>query len=180
MLKFSDGHLYGLYKNSNGIAWFGSLSYIHAGLEHIPMTIGNERLMLEFVMPTHLIDATSAPRYIITGINKHYLLRRNYREIKLYRVNKYGVMEIIRDEDSLLFQPELSPAFVSLVQKAVCYYATLTPETNQFIFEAQGKYSLLIAKSLTRIDSELQCKFNINPIEELRPPFFGFELESIK
>lgn len=180
MFKLSDGHLHGLYKKSHGVSWYGSLSYIQAGVEHIPMTIGNERLMLEFVIPKHLTDVSFDPKYIITGLNEHYLLRRNFRELKIYRVNEYGVMEIVTDDDSILSEPELAPIFITLIQHAVCHFVSLTPGTSQFIYESRGRYSLMMAKSLTRIPSELQLKFTVSPIEELKPPFFGFELETIK
>lgn len=180
MLTLTDGHLHALYKDAHGTAWHGSLIYMQAGAEHIPMTIGNERLMLEFVIPKYLTDNANEPKYLITGLNKHYLLRRNYRELKIYRVNEYGVVEVVLDDDSLLSGAEMAPAFSTLVQKAVCYYVSLTPDTRQFIFQARGKYSLLMATSLISIDSDLKSQFTIKLIDELSPPFFGFELEMFK
>lgn len=180
MLTLTDGHLHALYKDSHGTAWHGSLIYMKTGAEHIPMTIGNERLMLEFVIPKHLTDNTYEPKYLITGLNQHYLLRRNYRELKIYRVNEYGVMEVVTDGDSLLSGAEMAPGFITLVKNAVCYYVSLTPETRQFIFQARGKHSLLMASSLTSIDPELKSQFIIKLIDEISPPFFGFELEMIK
>jgi hypothetical protein len=180
MLILSDGHLHALYKDAHGTAWHGSLIYMKAGAEHIPLKIGNERLMLEFVMPKHFTDATFQPKYIITGLNRHYLLRRNYREIRIHLVNEYGVMEPVREEHSFLSHPELAPIFVTLIQNAICYYASLTPETRQFIYEARGKNSLLMKNALSRISDELQNQFTIKIIDELTPPFFGFELDAIK
>lgn len=179
MLTLTEGHLHALYKNAYGTAWYGSLICMETGAEHIPMMLGDERLILEFVIPKHLTDNANEPKYLITGINKHYLLRRNYRELKIYRVNEYGVMEVVMDDDSLLSGAEMAPVFVTLVQKSVCYYVSLTPDTRQFIFQARGKYSLLMATSLTSIDPVLKSKFTIKVIDELSPPFFGFELEMV-
>lgn len=177
MMTLTDGHLHALYKDAHGTAWHGSLIYMKAGAEHIPMKIGDERIMLEFVIPEHITDITQEPRHLITGLNKHYLLRRNYRELRIYRVNEYGVMEVVMEDDYLLSGAEKTPVFVTLVQNAVCYYVSLTPETSQFIFQARGKYSLLMATSLTSIAPELKSQFKIKLINELSPPFFGFELE---
>lgn len=180
MLALSDGHLHALYKDAHGAAWHGSLIYIKAGAEHIPLKIGNARLMLEFVIPEHFTDATLQPKYIITGLNKHYLLRRNYRELKIHLVNEHGVMESVREEHSYLSRPELAPIFVTLIQNSICYYVSITPDTRQFIYEARGKNSLLMKKALTHISDELQNKLTIKLIDELTPPFFGFELDLIK
>ncbi|WP_253379095.1 hypothetical protein [unidentified bacterial endosymbiont] len=180
MLTLTDGHLHALYKDAEGFSWFGSLIYMKAGAEHIPMTIGNERIMLEFVIPEHLTNNNYEPKYLITGLNEHYLLRRSYRELRIYRVNEYGVMDFVIDDDSLLTNPEMAPGFISLIQNAVCYYVSISPETRQFIFQARGVFSMLMMSLLTNIDPELKSRFIIKIIDELSPPFFGFEIEMNK
>lgn len=180
MLTLTDGHLHALYKDAEGFSWFGSLIYMKAGAEHIPMTIGTERLMLEFVIPEHLTNNNYDPRYLITGLNEHYLLRHNYRELRIYRVNEYGVMEVVMDDDTLLSNPEMAPGFISLIQNTVCYYVSISPGTSQFIFQARGVFSMLMMSSLTNIEPELKNRANVKIIDELSPPFFGFEIEMNK
>lgn len=175
----SQGHAQALYKNAAGSGWVGRLSYFETGKEFLPLLIGNEQLIIEFVLPEHLLKSDKEPKYYFIDDGDHFLMRRKYREINLYKFSKNNYMGMIRGDELTFSSSELGPLFISTIRKALCYYVAINPDTTQFIFQAKGLYGDFISRTLTNRDDELGSRYRINTISEFKAPYYGFELEII-
>lgn len=173
------GHSYALYKNAYGPSWVGRLSYFSKGKEFIPLVVGNERLILEMVIPEHIMDSSKDPKYYLVDDGKYFLMRKNYREINLYKLTDNNYMGMVRGDESLFPSSELGPLFITTIRKALSYYVSLNPETTQFIFEAEGEYGRFMSSALINRADDGEDRILINTIPDLIPPYYGFELNIV-
>lgn len=175
----SQGHAHALYKNAKGSGWVGRLSYFERGKELLPLLIGDEHLIIEFVLPEHLLNSDKAPKYYFIDDGVHFLMRKNYREINLYKLSENNYMGMIRGDELTFSSPESGPLFISTIRSALCYYVSINPDTTQFIFQAKGSYGDFISKTLTNRDDEMGQRYRVNTIPELKAPYYGFELDIV-
>nr|WP_241389457.1 MULTISPECIES: hypothetical protein [Serratia]ULG12132.1 hypothetical protein D1p2_00018 [Serratia entomophila]ULG12329.1 hypothetical protein M3p_00031 [Serratia entomophila]ULG12349.1 hypothetical protein M3p_00053 [Serratia entomophila]ULG15959.1 hypothetical protein 591p_00108 [Serratia proteamaculans]ULG18443.1 hypothetical protein Man4p_00126 [Serratia proteamaculans] len=173
------GHVYALYKDACGAGWVGRLSCFLQSSEFIPFVVGEEKLLLEFVIPRHLMDNTKDPQYFFIDDSKHFLMRRDYREINLYKLSDNNYMGMVRGGDSVFSSPEIGPLFISTVRKVLAYYVSKKTDTTQFIFQAEGAYASFISRALENKNDVLGRNYLVRKISDFIPPYYGFELDII-
>ncbi|WP_039055445.1 hypothetical protein [Enterobacter sp. Bisph1] len=176
MLNLSESHLNALYKKAEGEAWNGLLSYFMKGAEHIPLQVGSTRILLELVIPAHIMDPQSEPKYYIVDKDELFLLRRDHRELRVYKVNDFGVLEMMHGDDELLTDAALGPAFRSVLRKALCDYVAKNPVTSQFVIEAKENFAQFIFTTLINDEFLNALGFTARKIEEFSEKYFAFEL----
>lgn len=171
------GHSYALYKDAHGTGWVGRLSYFQKGKEFIPLVIGDDKFIIEFVIPQHLMDSAKEPQYFFIDDAKHFLMRKDYREINLYKVSANNYMGVVRGDESAFSSPEFGPLFISIIRHALAYFVSKNPGTTQFIFQAEKSYAKFISCALENRMDDLGRYYSINKISDLSPPYYGFELD---
>ena len=177
MVILNQGHSHALYKSASKMSWIGRLSSFEKGKEVIPLMIGEDKLILEFVIPEHLMDSDKEPRYYLIDDGKHFLMRRNYREINLYKLTENNFMDMVRGDELTFSSSEFGPMFISTIRKALCFYVSKNPCTTQFVFQAQGRYGQFISSTLANRDDDIAKQYRVNVIPDLAPPYYGFELD---
>lgn len=178
MKLLSVGHFDALFKNAEKPAWTGKSCYFSKGSEIVPFVIDENKLVVEFVIPEHIQDPQQPPVFFVSGINEHFLMPRDYRLLKINKVNDSGFMDIIRDDDLLFSKPEVSPLFISCIQEAVCKFVRSNPGINSFLFEAKGKYNQLVKNTLTKESIDLAGYFEVKNYTQLSDSYSYFEIMS--
>lgn len=176
MKLLSVGHFNALFKDAEKPAWTGKPCYFSKGSEIVPFIIDENKLVVEFVIPEHIQDPQQSPVFFVGGINEHFLMPRDYRLLKINKVNDSGFMDIIRDDDLLFSKPEMAPLYISCVQEAVCKFVKSTPGVNAFIFEGKGKHNQLVRNTLTKENHDLSEYFEVKNSTQLSDAYSYFEI----